>query len=116
MFNIVENDKLSDDDKKEIDKVFGTDDSKPITLESKYLIKIRSENEGYFKKFPLFKKLSKHTKSYFHFFLSKILRFLIVRIDQLSILKLKVSLNIWNLRKNKIGGQLYFVTLTLNRI
>jgi len=41
MFNIVENDKLSDDDMKEIDEVFGKDDSKPITLESKYLIKIK---------------------------------------------------------------------------
>jgi hypothetical protein len=42
MLNIVEENKLSDDDKKEIDQVFGTDDSKPISLESKYLIKIRS--------------------------------------------------------------------------
>ena len=42
MLNIVEENKLSDDDKKEIDEVFGTDDSKPITLECKYLFKIRS--------------------------------------------------------------------------
>ena len=56
MLNIVEENKLSDDDKKEIDKVFGTDDSKPISLESKYLIKIRSENEGFFLELSFFKK------------------------------------------------------------
>ena len=47
MLNILEEDKLSDDDKKEIDEVFGTDDSKPITLESKYHTKIK--NEAFFK-------------------------------------------------------------------
>ncbi len=47
MLNILEEDKLSDDDKKEIDEVFGTDDSKPITLESKYHTKIK--NETFFK-------------------------------------------------------------------
>jgi hypothetical protein len=54
MLNIVEENKLSDDDKKEIDQVFGTDDSKPISLESKYLIKIRSENEGFFLELSFF--------------------------------------------------------------
>jgi len=47
MLNILEEDKLSDDDKKEIDEVFGTDDSKPISLESKYHTKIK--NKAFFK-------------------------------------------------------------------